>query len=113
MKLVREHINEEQSEFRFMKGPSKEKILKTLEGKTLKYKFFIGVKHNLLWLVQYCINEGIDPSIGEDRHPKYHNYNDAISISYNNDYKDIFELLFNDKRVKDKLTKDEIKDGEK
>ena len=52
----------EEEEFMFMKGPSKEKILNGLEGKSIEDKFQIAVELNLLSLVNECIENGLDTS---------------------------------------------------
>jgi hypothetical protein len=43
----------------YFKGPSEEKILKRLEGKTLEEKFKLGREHKIKWLVNYCIDQGV------------------------------------------------------
>ena len=50
----------EDEEFKFMKGPSKEKILKGLEDKDIDQKFVYGIKNNQLWLVKWCVENGLD-----------------------------------------------------
>ena len=84
MKIIREKLFEE--EFQFLKGPSKEKILKAkekilkaLEGKSLDYKFRFGIKNDLTWLIQECINAGIDTN-------KYIIYKDGWVKSDNDDF---------------------------
>ena len=50
----------EDEEFRFMKGPSKEKILQNLKRKSLKQKFDIGIENNIFWLIEFCIKNGLN-----------------------------------------------------
>jgi hypothetical protein len=56
-KLFKEILNEE--EFTWFKGPSKEKILKAVEGKTLKEKFKLAVRNNIKWLAKECVEQGV------------------------------------------------------
>ena len=48
----------EDEEFRFMKGPSKEKILNS--DKSLDEKFRLGCEQGLLWLIEDCVSKGIN-----------------------------------------------------
>ena len=47
-----------EEEFRFMKGPSKEKILKRIEKlSSIDEKFEAAVQRNIFWLVKDCLND--------------------------------------------------------
>jgi hypothetical protein len=91
-----EGLNEE--EFKYFKGPSREKIEKRLERLSLKQKFIEGIKNRLDWLVKDCIDKGIDPST--TLHPNASSKDNwAIwQACFNNDIK-TFNILINDERV--------------
>jgi hypothetical protein len=57
-KLIKEKLYEE--EFIYFKGPSKEKVLKNLEGKTLKEKFEIALENKIDWLIEDCLEKGVE-----------------------------------------------------
>jgi hypothetical protein len=87
-KLVKDILNEE--EFKYFKGPSKEKILKSLEGKSLNTKFGIAIRNNISWLVQDCLEQGIDPT-------RWDNW--SIKEAADHGHLQIVKLLLKDKRV--------------
>jgi hypothetical protein len=79
-----------EEEFKYFKGPSKEKILKQLEKEFLVFKFKKGVENNIPWLVEDCIKEGVDPSLDDDW---------AIEKATNRKFFNLIEILIKDKRV--------------
>jgi hypothetical protein len=88
LKLLKERLYEEW--FKYFKGPSKERILKNLEGKSLKMKFILALQNNVPWLVKDCIKEGADPTI----------YNNSPIIEASRDgFEKIVKILLKDKRV--------------
>ena len=82
-------INEEE-EFRFMKGPSKEKILKGLEGKSIEDKFEIVRKNNLEWLLVDCLKNGL-PIDFHENHP--------IRTAAARGWNEIVDMLMKDPKV--------------
>ena len=61
MKIVREHIFEE--EFRFMKGKSKEKIRESLKNIEPRDQLIKAVNNGIFWLVKELIEEkGVNPT---------------------------------------------------
>ena len=49
------------NEFKWIKcDNSHEGILKKLDGKHINYKFRLALEHNLIWLVEHCIENELD-----------------------------------------------------
>ena len=51
------------TEFKWIKGPSEEKILKAFEGKTIEENFESCVKNNYFDGIIKCVNGGLDVSM--------------------------------------------------
>jgi hypothetical protein len=87
------------NDFIYFKGPSREKIEAKLVNMSLKKQFDKAIDNNISWLAQRCIEKGIDPSV-------FNNF--AIWCASYNEHIKIVKLLLNDKRVIDKLSKNEL-----
>jgi hypothetical protein len=74
----------------YFKPKSKEKILKALENDTLEQKFNKAIENNISWLVEMCIEEGIDPS---------KNNNWALRTSISNGSLETVKIILKDERV--------------
>jgi hypothetical protein len=96
MKLVKEYINEAE-EFKYIKPKSIEQIKKALEGKSLKEKFVLSIENNIPWLLQDCIDKGIDTSQSDYKNHRVKNW--AIAASTFDNYTEIIKLLLKDKNV--------------
>ena len=60
MKIVKEHINEEENDFKWIKNnKTHEDIIKSIEGKPLENIFLQAIENNQIWLVKYCLDNGI------------------------------------------------------
>jgi hypothetical protein len=45
------------NKFKYFKGPSKEKILKRIEGLSLEEKLRLAIENNCVWMVKDCLNK--------------------------------------------------------
>ena len=78
----------------WIKGPTPEQIRSrlqsTLSEKTPFERLILGCKNGLVWLVQDCLDEGVDPSAQDNRAIRWASYNGHIEV---------VKLLLTDKRV--------------
>jgi hypothetical protein len=87
--------------FIYFKGPSKDKILKNIKGKTLDEKFYIACKNRIYWLLEQCLKENYKPDIFEDNlHVKNGDNHITYFLTYNNE---IRNLLVKYKKYHDKF----------
>jgi len=97
MRLNKESIYEDENPY--FKGPSIEVIKKRAALLPLSKRFLEAIDNNSLWLVKQCLEDGIDPSAGN---------NWAIRWAATSDGNiEIVKELLKDKRVRDKLTNEE------
>jgi hypothetical protein len=78
------------TQFVYFKPKSYQKLMEILEKTPLKIKFKQAIHNNVLWLVEDCLKEGLDPSIEN-------NY--AIKYAAQYGYFDIVKTLLDDERV--------------
>ena len=95
MKLVREHIfEEEEYKPKWIKGPTHEQVKARLEpklkGMTLREKFDLSFENGVTWLIQECIDAGYDPSADD---------NWAIRLASYSGHLEVVKELLKDKRV--------------
>jgi ankyrin repeat protein len=74
----------------YFKGPSKEKLEARLVNMSLEDQFKKAIENNQVWLVQRCIDNGVDPSVGN---------NCAIQWASYYGYLEVVKIILNDKRV--------------
>jgi hypothetical protein len=75
-------------EFKYIKPKSRESILKSIVRLSLEKQFIIGIENNIPWLVQDCIDRGVDVNLsfylGEfSNNKKYLNYAIRFATVYN------------------------------
>lgn len=115
----------------FLKPKSKEDILKSIEKLSPHEKLQHACEYGILWLFKQSLDEGANPAYQDNYPIRYASAggyytivkillslngvnpsdlnNSAIVMAYYYKHKDIVELLLNDKRVKNSLSKYDLK----
>lgn len=131
MKLVREKLYEDE-EFKWIKSPDDkhEKILKSLEGKSVYKKLQVALQNDSVWLLKYLLDNHKDEEslnvykifdasviygklnvanflISSNLVDPSHHENKALDSAIEYDDFDMIRLLIKDKRVVNKLDDEE------
>jgi hypothetical protein len=101
----------------YFKGKSEEKILKALEGLSLDEQLFKASIYNCLSIVQILLDKGVTPKIDEECNMYIEAFSKlgcCKSFFYllNTKGKDLINILYKNKRVRDSLTENQKRNFE-
>jgi len=126
--IVKESLYEHKNTY--FKGPSKERILDSIKNLSLEKKFELALENDAYWLIEQCLDNGVDPSLFNNRAIRFASYdgkydlclrllkdprvdpsalgNEAIWWAYEHNHSNVLKELLKDTRVKNKLNRQQL-----